>query len=127
MLIRALETRTSFIPQFAENLALPENEQIKVYFDKPKAYQRQLWQKTVSSMDSTQKLSAYIELDIKAIIKGSKVEIENLGFIKKDGTTERITTGEQLIESTSDLAYLLSRQIAEMIMKVNLDEVFIKN
>lgn len=111
----SVSTKKTVVARFAENLKLPENEQISYSFTKPKAYSRAEWTKTVASRSPSGSITTYIEKDIRKIILDSDVRIFNL-VVATDGDEKQVSTGADLLEVKSDFcASLLQLIVADIL------------
>lgn len=117
-MIISIEPKQTWTPSFSENLALPETERIVITYNKPLAYKRSEWQKTVGFKHGDN-IDTYIDTDRRAIILDSNVSIKNLE-IEENGKVKTITTGEELLNCRSDIAALLVTQICNQIVQFDL-------
>ena len=106
--------RKTWIPDFDENMGLPESERIRITYSKPKAYQRSGWIRTCATRTPDGDIATFIDRDVKAIILESDVTVENL-IIVDGGTEKEISTGRDLVEASSDVCAFICTSLAREI------------
>ncbi len=134
MLLNVSRRRT-WVPDLLGNDKLPSSEQIIIEYDKPNTVDRNSWQKRVAFRKSDETTHVYTEIDVRAILSGSKVTINNLRV--KTGSKEvggkavdtivNVATGEDLAMIQSDFCHLLATQLAQKIIDLEVGEELIKN
>lgn len=118
-----VEKRRTWVPDFEENMALPEDERIRISFDKPRAYRRREWQKVVGTRNGDGEVSSYVDTDLRSVILDSDVRVENLTIVE-DGQERAITDGKALLEARSDVCtYLVTNLAAEILRQDYLSEL----
>lgn len=126
-----MEKRRTWVPDYAENMKLPESERIEIDYDKPAAYQRSLWETTYGERTKDGKLATYVKRDVKAILTNSDVKIRNLFYVEKgeDGKEKKIyiDTGMALAQAKNDFCYLLAEDLAREIIKADIQGALAKN
>ncbi|MGP1418330.1 MAG: hypothetical protein ACTTJZ_00770 [Sphaerochaetaceae bacterium] len=126
-----LQRKCTFIPSVLGNEKMPEGTRIEIDYDKPKSYQRRAWQKVTVKRHPDGSFSSFEDRDLKAIMTESNIAVRNL-FYETTGengmrTKVYVTTGEQLVNLQSDIAYLIVEQLATQILTPDLTQEALKN
>lgn len=102
----SVEKRTTWTPDIEGNIDLPEVEQLRMSYDKPLAYKRGEWRKTIAKRNKDGSMETYIDIDKVAAVRDSNVSIVNLS-VEEDGKERQIATGEELLNTRSSVCSLL--------------------
>ena len=102
----SVEKRTTWTPDIEGNMDLPEAEQLRMSYDKPLAYKRGEWRKTIAKRNKDGSIETYGEMDKAAVVKDSNVSVVNL-TVEEDGKERQIATGEDLLNTRSSVCSLL--------------------
>lgn len=126
-----LQQKCTFVPTVLGNDKMPESRRIEIDYDKPKSFQRRSWQKITVQRHPDGSISSYEDRDLKAIMTESNIAIRNLFYTRLDENGKPVkvyvTTGEQLVNLKSDIAYLIVEQLANQILTPDLTQEALKN
>ena len=122
-----IQTRRTWTPDILDNKKQPEGERIEIEYQKPPAYARNNWERRIARRTVEGKIEAFVDTDVREIVRSSDVKIRNLTVGVDGGDPVAVTTGEQLVDMRSDYCWLLATQLANEIIKPEISKEVVKN